>query len=94
MKIILLVSFFLVSFSVVKAAEIDELRKELAVIQSQMNEERALYQAAKASMERSDIVAKYLFPQLQAKERELTGKIQKIEIDDAAKVAQSQKDKQ
>lgn len=59
--------------------EADELKKDLAVVQSQMAEERALYLAAKAAIERSEIVAKYLFPILQAREQDLTQKIQRAE---------------
>ena len=60
------------------AAEVDDLKRELSIIQLKISEEEARYQAAKAQMERAQIVAQYLFPDLKARERQLVEKIEKL----------------
>ena len=60
------------------AAEVDDLKREFSIIQLKISEEEARYQAAKAQMERAQIVAQYLFPDLRARERQLVEKIEKL----------------
>ena len=71
----LFVGFYLILVTPGFADEIQELRKDVALIQSRIDLERARYQEAKAKMERSELVAKYLLPELQAREKELEEKI-------------------
>ncbi len=65
---------FILSASVF-ADEIEGLKKDAALIQSRIELERARYQEAKAKIERSEVVAKYLLPELRAREKELKEKI-------------------
>src|SRR5262245_2238982 len=58
------------------AGELEEMRKELTAIQARIGEEEARYQAAKAAMERSQIIAQYVFPELRAREKQLSEKIE------------------
>src|SRR5262245_40669148 len=65
------------------AGELEESRKELAAIQARIAEEEARYQAARAAMERSQIVAQYVFPDLRAREKQLSEKIEILTIEEA-----------
>ena len=71
----------------VYAGELDEVRKELQAIQARIGEEEARYQAAKAAMERSQIVAQYLFPELRQREKQLAEKIEALAAEEAKKSA-------
>ena len=70
------IAFILCLLSV--AAEVDDLKRELTIIQLKINEEEARYQAAKAQMERSQLIAQYLFPELRMREKQIVEKIEKL----------------
>lgn len=57
------------------------LEKALMLIQSRIELERSRYQEAKAKMERSELVAQYLLPELQAREKALQEKIAELETE-------------
>jgi len=65
----------------VHAGELEDLRKDLTIVQQKIGEEEARYQAAKLAMERSQLIAIYLFPELRKREGELMQKIQKLEAE-------------
>lgn len=69
---------FLLFASVASAGELDEVQKELQAVQARIAEEEARYQAAKAAMERSQIIAQYVFPELRLREKQLMEKIQTL----------------
>jgi hypothetical protein len=57
------------------AGDLEEAQKELLAIQARIAEEEARYQAAKAAMERSQVIAQYVFPELRIREKQLAEKI-------------------
>jgi hypothetical protein len=76
---ILVVLFILFIAGLAPAGELDDARSQLVAVQAKLAEERALYLAAKAAMERSEVVAQFYFPELQKREKELLEKIAQIE---------------
>ena len=91
---VLILSLILYPFAFLSfAGEIDELRKELVAVQARISEEEARYQAAKAAMERSAVVAQYLFPELRLREKQLTEKIDMLVAAESKATAQSQEKK-
>jgi hypothetical protein len=78
MKRFLLAFAFLLLPLALSAAEIDDLKKELTIVQLKISEEEARYQAARAQMERAQLVAQYLFPELKTREKQLVEKIEKL----------------
>lgn len=61
--------------------ELEDLRKDLQLVQSEISAEEARYQAAKAQMERSQVVAQFLFPALKTREAEIRARIEKLEAE-------------
>lgn len=61
------------------AGEMEDLKKDLTLVQSRISEEEARYQQAKAQMERSQVVAQYVFPELRVREQQLIEKITRLE---------------
>ena len=70
-----LITIFLLT-APLHASEIEELKKEVVVLQVQIKLEQARFEEAKAKMERSQVVWKFLIPQLRAKVEALEKKIQ------------------
>lgn len=54
-----------------------QIAAELQAVRARIETERARYQEAKAKMERSELVAKYLLPELKEREKKLEKKIRK-----------------
>lgn len=73
--------FIILFSSGASASELSEIKINLTIVQSRIDLERARYQEAKAKMERSELVAKYLLPELQERERVLQNKIAKLETE-------------
>lgn len=70
--------FLFLTLNRAEGGELEELKKDLTIVQIKIAEEEARYQAAKAQMERSQVIAQYMFPELRLREKQLAEKIEKL----------------
>jgi chromosome segregation ATPase len=67
------------SLSLASAGELEDARKDLAVVRATLDAERQRYNAAKAEMDRSIMFARTEMSALLQREKELAEKIEKLE---------------
>src|SRR5262245_6935124 len=90
-RILFFTFIFLLFTCAPREGEIEEMRKDLDLIQARIAEEEARYQAAKAAMERAQIVAQYLFPELRQREKQLNEKLSVLIAEQSKATAKTDK---